>query len=79
MKGKKIALAISLGVEKEELSNAGIYKYPLDELTRPFELSFEYVKAEYQPAFAFYGMEFNVSDSHIELGVRSYMKYLSEF
>jgi len=79
MKGKKIALAISLGVEEEELSNAGKYKYPLNELTRPFELSFEYVKADYQPPFAFYGLEFNVSDSHIELGVRSYMKFLEEF
>ncbi|RZK79187.1 MAG: flavodoxin family protein [Pedobacter sp.] len=79
MKGKKIALAISLGVEEAELSNAGIYKYPLNELTRPFELSFEYVKANYQPPFAYYGLEFNVSDSHIELGVRSYMQFLEGF
>lgn len=79
MKGKKIALAISLGVEEEELSHVGIYKYPLLELTRPFELSFEYVKANYQTPFAFYGMEFNASESHIELGVISYMKFLSEF
>jgi putative NADPH-quinone reductase len=79
MKGKKIALAISLGVEEEELSTAGKYKYPLEELTRPFELSFEYVKADYQPAFALYGLDFHVSDNHIELGVASYMKFLEEF
>ena len=79
LKGKKIALAISLGVEEEELSNSGKYKYPLSELLRPFELSFEYVKADYQPAFAFYGLEFNVSDSHIELGVQSYTKFLTRF
>jgi putative NADPH-quinone reductase len=79
MKGKTIALAISLGVEEEELSNVGKYKYPLNELTRPFELSFEYVKANYQPPFAYYGLEFNVSDSHIELGVRSYMQFLEGF
>lgn len=79
MKGKKIALAISLGVEEEELSNVGKYKYPLNELTRPFELSFEYVKANYQPPFAYYGLEFNVLDSHIELGVRSYMQFLEGF
>ncbi|WP_025765007.1 NAD(P)H-dependent oxidoreductase [Dyadobacter tibetensis] len=80
MEGKKIALAISLGVEEEELSsNGGKYKYPLNELCRPFELSFEYVKADYQPAFAFYGLEFNVSDSHIERGVRSYMQFLAGF
>lgn len=76
MQGKKIVLAISLGVEQDELSQSGIYKYPLDELTRPFELSFEYVKAIYHPPFAFYGMEYNVSDAHIEQGVELYMKFL---
>ena len=79
MKGKKIALAISLGVEEAELSNVGKYKYPLNELTRPFELSFEYVKANYQQPFAYYGLEFNVSDSNIELGVRSYIQFLEGF
>jgi len=79
MKGKKIALAISLGVEEHELSPSGIYKYPLSELTRPFELSFEYVKADYQPAFAFYGMEYNTSDDHVEQGVESYLKFLADF
>lgn len=77
MQGKKIALAISLGVEEDELSKSGIYKYPLSELTRPFELSFEYVKANYLPPFAFYGMEYNVSDTHIERGVELYMKFLA--
>lgn len=76
MEGKKIALAISLGVEEHELSTSGIYKYPLSELTRPFELSFEYIKADYRPLFAFYGMEYNVSDSHIEQGVESYTNFL---
>lgn len=76
MKGKKVALAISLGVEDEELRSSGKYKYTLEELTRPFELSFEYVKADYQVPFAFYGLEFNVSERHIELGVRSYMTWL---
>ncbi|WP_166333085.1 NAD(P)H-dependent oxidoreductase [Sphingobacterium chungjuense] len=76
---KKIALAISLGVEQEDLSEAGKYKYPLKELTRPFELSFEYVKADYQPLFAFYGMDFHVSENHIAQGVKSYMNFLAEF
>lgn len=79
MKGKKIALAISLGVQEEELSGSGKYKYPLDELTRPFELSFEYVKADYQPPFSFYGMDHIVSESHIALGVRSYINFLTAF
>jgi putative NADPH-quinone reductase len=79
MKGKKIALAISLGVEENELSKSGKYKYTLNELIRSFKLSFDYVKANYQPPFAFYGMDYNVSDGHIALGVKLYIDFLSEF
>ncbi len=77
MKGKKIALAISLGVKESDLNGSGKYKYTLDELTRPFELSFEYIKANYQPPFAFYGMDNNVSDSYLTLGVKLYMDFLA--
>jgi putative NADPH-quinone reductase len=77
MKEKKIALAISLGVEENDLSRSGKYKYTLNELTRSFELSFDYIKANYQPPFAFYGMDYNVSDSHIALGVKLYMTFLA--
>jgi len=78
MKGKKIALAISLGVEENELAEAAKYKYTLNELTRPFELSFEYIKADYQPPFAFYGMEHNVSEKHVAQGVKSYLAFLDK-
>jgi len=73
---KKVALAISLGVDEQELSSAGIYKYPLEELTRPFELSFEYVKADYRPLFAYYGIEYNSSVETIEKSVRLYLNFL---
>jgi putative NADPH-quinone reductase len=75
--GKKIALAISLGVDEHELSSSGIYKYPLEELTRPFELSFEYVKADYKPFFAYYGIEYNSSDKWIEKSVPRYLDFLN--
>ena len=74
--GKKIALAISLGVEKHELSKGGIYKYPLEELVRPLELSFEYVKADYKPLFAYYGIEHNSSQQWIEKSVPLYLDFL---
>lgn len=76
MQGKKVALAISLGVDEDELSKGGIYKYPLQELIRPFELSFEYVKANYQPFFAFYGVEYHATEEYIEEGVKAYLTYL---
>ncbi len=75
--GKKIALAISLGADEEEYRPSEKYKYTLAELTRPFELTFEYIKADYQPLFAYYGIEQNSSDEWIERGVALYMDFLN--
>ena len=75
--GKKIALAISLGVDEYEYSPSERYKYTLAELTRPFELSFEYVKADYQPLFAYYGIELNSSAEWIEKSVPLYLNFLN--
>jgi len=75
--GKKIALAISLGVDEHELGPSGVYKYPLEELTRPFELSFEYVKADYKPLFAYYGIEYNSTSEWIEKSVPLYLNFLN--
>jgi putative NADPH-quinone reductase len=79
MKGKKIALAISLGVDENDLNETGKYKYTLQELTRSFELTFEYVKVKYQVPFAFYGIEHNISENHLALGVKSYLEFLDKF
>lgn len=77
--GKKIALAISAGVDEDEFSPSGIYKYALEELTRPFELSFEYVKADYKPLFAYYGLEYNSSAAWVEKSVPIYLDFLNAF
>ena len=77
--GKKIALAISLGADEQEYRPSAVYKYPLEELTRPFELSFEFVKAGYQPLFAYYGIEYNSSDEWIEKSVPLYLNFLNAF
>ncbi|PSL32011.1 NAD(P)H-dependent oxidoreductase [Chitinophaga ginsengisoli] len=77
MSGKKIALAMSVGVDEHEYSRSERYKYTLTELTRPFELSFEYVKADYQPLFAYYGIELNSSKEWIERSVPLYLDFLN--
>lgn len=76
MAGKKIALAISLGADKHEYSSSNIFKYSLEELTRPFELTFEYVKADYKPLFAQYGIEYNSSTDWIEKSIHRYIGFL---
>jgi putative NADPH-quinone reductase len=46
------------------------------ELTRPFELTFEYIKADYRPLFAYYGIELNSEKDWIERSVPLYMNFL---
>ena len=77
LSGKKIALAMSVGVDENEYSSSGTYKYNIQELTRPFELSFEYVKADYRPFFAYYGLEYNSSAEWIEKSVPQYLDFLN--
>lgn len=79
LSGKKMALAISLGGDEHEFAPGERYKYTLEELTRPFELTFEYVKADYQPLFAYFGMEYNTSVEWVERSVPLYMNFLKRF
>lgn len=76
MQGKKVALAMSIGVDEEEYSAGGKYKYTLKELTAPFELSFDYVRADYRPFFAFYGLEYFATEERIEQSVIDYMAFV---
>lgn len=49
---KKIAWAMSVGINEYGYNATGKYKYTLTELTRPFELTFEYIKADYRLFFS---------------------------
>ncbi|WP_417359349.1 NAD(P)H-dependent oxidoreductase [Galbibacter sp.] len=79
LKGRKIALAITIGIDQYEYHENEKYKYTMQELLRPFELTFEYVKADYKPFFPHYGIELNSSNQDIEESVKSYMRYLRDF
>ena len=76
MKDKKIALAISAGIDEQEYAASGKYKYTLAQLTTPFELTFEYVRADYKYFFAYYGIELNATPEWIEKSVTKYMDFV---
>lgn len=74
--GKKVALGISAGINKEDYTASGRYKYTLKELTTPFELTFDYVRADYKSFFAFYGIEDNGTTERIEESVQDYISFI---
>lgn len=78
LEGKKIALAISVGIEENEFGSTERYKYTLEELLRPFELTFEYIKADYRPFFAYYGIELNSSKEWVEKSIVPYLEFLNK-
>lgn len=76
MADKKIALAISAGINKEDYSETGRYKYTLEQLTSPFEVTFNYIKADYKSLFAFYGAENHPTTEIIEKSAKAYISFL---
>ncbi|WP_430611759.1 NAD(P)H-dependent oxidoreductase [Flavobacterium sp. JP2137] len=76
--GKKIALLLSVGIDEHEYNATEKYNYTLAELLRPFELTFKYVKADYRPFFAYYGMELNSTKEWIEKSVPPYLGFLNK-
>jgi len=78
LQGKKIAIATSLGLKEEEMQHTGTYKYTVEEVTRPFELTFGYLKADYRPHFAYYGMTYDPTDEWVEKSVPLYLEFLNQ-
>ncbi len=76
--GKKIALVLSVGIDEKEYDTGGKYKYNLEQLTSPFEITFNYVRADYKPLFAYYGIELNPSDEWVERSVPRYLSFLKQ-
>jgi len=76
LSSKKIGFAVTAGINEEDYSTEGRYKYTLDELLRPFEVTVNYVKADYRSFFAFYDIEQNVSEEWIESSVQPFINYV---
>lgn len=78
LKDKKIALALSTGIDKQGYSESGKYKYTINELLRPFELTFEYVKADYKKPFVYYGSEEETPQESFEESIPLYLDFIEK-
>jgi putative NADPH-quinone reductase len=79
LSGKKIALAISTGIDKDGYQPTGKYRYTMEHLLAPFELTFDYIRAHYCPPFIFYGMEIQATTERIDKSAKQYLDYLASF
>lgn len=74
--GKKMALAITAGIGEEGYRPEGKYKYTMETLTTPFELTFQYIHADYKGIYVYYDMEQNASDEWVEASVAPFLGFL---
>lgn len=79
LKNKKVALAVSAGMRKDDWMTNGRNKFTLEDALRSFEITMNYVKADYQPFFAFYGVESDSSMQRIRQSAELYVDYLTAF
>lgn len=65
LRGRKVALAVTAGIDAQEYAASGKYGYQLEEILRPFQMTLTYCQAAYKSFFAFYGAErANETDDH---------------
>lgn len=76
LNGKKIALGITAGINDDDYHGSGRYKYTMTQLTVPFEITFNYVKADYKSFFAFYGAEHKPLTERISKTAQDYISFI---
>lgn len=76
--GRKVALAVTAGIKKEDYTETGRYHYTLGQLLAPFEVTFRYVYADYRSFFAFYGAEEKLPGKEIEKSAQDYISFLKK-
>lgn len=78
MVGRKVAIAVSAGIEEKDYGRTGRYKYTLEELTSPFEATFTYMDSDYKPMFSLCGTEYSPSSDDIRKSAADYLRFASQ-
>jgi putative NADPH-quinone reductase len=77
LKGKKIALALTASADEKTYSDKGDFKYTLQEFMRTFEITFDWIKADYKPFFAFFGAPHTTDQTVLQKVEQSAKEYVS--
>lgn len=77
LENRNIGLAITAGINRQNYSRYGDYKYTLEEILVPFEITINYCKGIYKKFVAFYSAEFEATKERIEESVEKYINYVN--
>lgn len=73
---RKVAIAVTVGVSEADYSPEGKYRYTLEQILLPFEMTFDYIHASYQGFTAFYSAEHESTPVRIEESISEYIGFL---
>ncbi|WP_367419168.1 NAD(P)H-dependent oxidoreductase [Snodgrassella alvi] len=82
LKNKKVGLAVSAGIRKSDYAPEGRFHVSLDDILKPFELTMNYVQANYQSVFAVYGANnepeagYGITQEEIDNSARDYIHWM---
>ncbi|MDQ1234680.1 putative NADPH-quinone reductase [Paenibacillus sp. SORGH_AS306] len=73
---RKVAIAVTVGVSEADYQPDGKYRYTLEQILLPFEMTFDYIHALYQGFTAFYSAEHESTPVRIEENISEYIHFL---
>jgi putative NADPH-quinone reductase len=73
---KEIGIAVSTGGPAEAYQAGAQNQFTLSELLRPLQLTAQFVRAKYLPAFALQGVLYDLSDADVEKNAQRYVKHV---
>lgn len=76
--GKRIGMAISAGIKQPDYTADGRYRYTLDELLRPLEVTIRYIHATPVQPWVFYGAEDTIDPQQLQENAAGYLDYLRQ-
>lgn len=85
MAKKKVGLAVSAGIQESDYEAQGRYKSSLQNILSPFELTMQYVNADYQPLFAFYGATnepeagYGITPAQVAQSAQDYVRWIQSW
>ncbi len=75
LKDKKIALALSAGIDKEDFQEDGEWKVSIEQLILPFKTTALYTKSDFRGHFVLYGSENGVNSEALEKSALDYTHF----
>lgn len=76
--GKRIAIAVSVGIKQEDYAAQGRYRHTLEELLRPLDVTIRYIHATPVQPWVFYGAEYDIDAQQLQENADGYVDYLRQ-